>query len=530
MNTAQRTITQIMPIGITATEAESKKIRIAAYCRVSSDSSDQEQSFAAQVRYYTQAISQMTGAELVDIYADEAISGRGTEKREDFNRLIADCKKGKIDRILTKSVSRFARNTVDCLHTVRMLSELGVSVMFEKEHIDTATMTSEVLLAMSGTQAQDESISHGNNMRWSYERRMKDGNFLGCKSPYGYDLQGCAMLVINEKEAEIVLLIGNLYLSGMGKQRIADYLNDNGIEYRNGRKWTAFIIHYILNNERYVGDALLQKKITTKEYPPRKIHNDGSVAQYYVQNSHPAIMPREMREAILALQAQRRGEVIKTGGHALSKMLRCADCGHAYRRVKTKKQIVWKCAYQVAGRSDCTAIAVREDDVCQAMIDVINKLHDSREALLIPLIARMEEMQSKVNGTEIKIYEVDSEIAVLSKQSLVVAELLSSGILDPSDFTAQNNELNNKISELRRKRRELLKQNENDDQLAELRELCDMLEAMDGEMTEYDEDTIRSIIRHATVLSSTEIRIHLHGGLEVTERLPQYYNRRCKHA
>ena len=158
--------------------------------------------------------------------ADEGISGRGTAKRDDFNRLIADCKKGKIDRIITKSVSRFARNTVDCLQTVRMLSKLGVTVCFEKEHIDTAYMTSEVILALSGTQAQDESVSHGNNMKWSYTNAMKSGNFLGTVATYGYTLINRSTVIINEEEAKVVRMIKDMYLSGMGLQKIVEAIRE----------------------------------------------------------------------------------------------------------------------------------------------------------------------------------------------------------------------------------------------------------------------------------------------------------------
>ncbi len=178
------------------------------------------------VTYLTEMIERLSDSTLVDIYADEGISGRSTAKREDFNRLIADCKKGRIDRIITKSVSRFARNTVDCLQTVRTLSKLGVTVCFEKEHIDTAYMTSEVLLALSGTQAQDESISHGNNMRWSYINAMKSGNFLGTIATYGYTLIDRGTVSINEDEAAVVRMIKDMYLSGMGLQkncRLSEY-------------------------------------------------------------------------------------------------------------------------------------------------------------------------------------------------------------------------------------------------------------------------------------------------------------------
>lgn len=524
---AQRTVTKITP-NATAVQ-EPTKLRTAAYCRVSTDSSDQEHSFAAQVKYYTEMLEKLPDSTLVDIYADEGISGRGTAKREDFKRLIADCKKGKIDRVITKSVSRFARNTVDCLETVRMLSKLGVTVCFEKEHIDTAHMTSEVLLALSGTQAQDESVSHGNNMRWSYTNAMKSGNFLGMIATYGYTLINRGTVIINEEEAKVVRMMKDMYLSGMGLQKIANYLNTHGIKRRNGKPWNTMSVKYVLTNERYVGDALLQKTITTFEYPPRKIRNDGSQPQYYVENCLPAIFTREERAAILALMEQRGIKGRKTGGHPLSKLLRCSECGHSYRRIVTQTDVLWRCAYRSSGKTDCTIYTVREEDVCQAFITAIGKLRTSSESILVPLIERLEAMQSKVNGTMVKISAIDKEIAVLSRQSLVIAELLNQGILEPSDFAAQSNELTQQIFDLRVKRRQLLAVNETDDMLNALRELADMLEDMETEMADYDEDIVRAIIKNATVISETEIRIHLHGGLTVTEYLPKYYSRRCKH-
>ena len=524
MQQTQRTITTILP---KERQETAPVIRTAAYCRVSTDSSDQEQSFAAQVKYYTEAIGKIENSTLVDIYADEGISGRGTAKREDFNRLIADCKKGKIDRILTKSVSRFARNTVDCLQTVRMLADLGVSILFEKEQLDTAKMSSEVLLAMSGTQAQDESISLGNNMRWSYEQRMKKGEFLGTFPAYGYNLIGCATATVDHTEAQVVRLIADLYLSGMGKQRIANYLNEKQIPRRRGKKWNAFAVDYILNNERYVGDALLQKHITTTEYPPRKILNDGTQAQYYVENCLPAILSREQREAILALQKKRRTDN-QGGGHPLSKLLRCPACGYAYRRAQKAFGAVWQCAGRVSGKSECELYTVRETDVYEALVRMVNKLWSNRDEILRPLISRMETLQSKANGTEIKVYQIDKEIAVLSRQSLVIADLLASGILDPADFTAQSNALSEKISGLRAKRREHLRQSETDDQINAMRELYEMLSDLECEQTEYDEEMMRAMIDRITVRSDTELQIHMKCGLTLTEELPKYYTGRCR--
>lgn len=236
-------------------------MRVAAYCRVSSDSSDQLHSFAAQVQYYTKFISENEHMELADIYADEGITGTKTAKRDDFNRLVADCKKGRIDRVLTKSVSRFARNTADALMYARLLKEYGVSILFEKENIDTAYMSSELLLALSGAQAQEESISISKNMRWSVERRMKSGTYLSGSTPYGYELKDGEFRIV-ESEAEIVRLIFKSYLSGMGKKSIAKMLNDTKAPKNSGlNTWTVSTVSYILNNERYIGDALFSKKI-----------------------------------------------------------------------------------------------------------------------------------------------------------------------------------------------------------------------------------------------------------------------------
>ncbi len=225
-------------------------LRVAAYCRVSSDSSDQLHSFAAQVQHYTKFISDNERMELADIYADEGITGTKTANRDDFNRLIADCKKGKIDRVITKSVSRFARNTADSLMYARLLKEYGVSILFEKENIDTAYMSSELLLALSGAKAQEESISISKNMRWSIKNRMKAGTFIASHTAYGYKLVN-GEYVIDESEAKIVKLIFKSFLSGMGKKSIADMLNNMDIPKRiDGVPWQISTVEYILTNER----------------------------------------------------------------------------------------------------------------------------------------------------------------------------------------------------------------------------------------------------------------------------------------
>ena len=509
-------------------KCEEKLIRVAAYCRVSSDSTDQQHSFAAQVKHYTEFIGENPKWSLADIYADEGITGTSMSKRDEFNRMIADCKRGKIDRIITKSVSRFARNTVDCLNTVRMLSGLGISVMFEKEHIDTAKMSSEILLAMAGTQAQDESISISGNMRWSYEKRMKSGEFVGCRAPYGYDLKD-GTLVINEHEAEIIRIIFDMFLSGVSKPKIAEYLNENKVLPKYGQiPWCTVTVTYILNNERYIGDALLQKKYTTDTFPFTKKFNHGERAMYYVENSHPAIIAKNQFEAVKTLQQHRKHErIIKQ--HKLSKLLICKDCGSIYRRIEINNVLYWKCSCKGRGESQCTSIFLTEENVCRALIRMINILQQNYDQILKPMITALELLQSKANGTQHKVYEVDKEIAETNTQIHLLSQLQLQGILDPSDFAAQSNELSNKVYQLRAERMKLLRQNDADDNLLKLKEVAETIAYMDKELTEYDEDLIRSIVEKIIVKSSTEIEIHLFGGLIITEHLPSK-KRRCKEA
>ena len=226
-------------------------LRVAAYCRVSSDSSDQLHSYAAQIRKYTEEIGQHDGWKLVDIYADEGLTGTRMEQREDFNRMMTDCRKGRIDKVLVKSVSRFARNTKDCLAALRELMGLGVNVYFEKENINTETLTTELMVSVSGALAQQESISTSQNQRISYKRRMERGEFITCKAPYGYRIRDGKNLEIHEKEAAIIRLIFTRYLAGESTTEIAAALTDMGLRTRDGKEqWNTFAVSYILRNEK----------------------------------------------------------------------------------------------------------------------------------------------------------------------------------------------------------------------------------------------------------------------------------------
>lgn len=264
-----------------AQRPEAQKLRVAAYCRVSSDSSDQMNSFAAQLNYYTALISGKENWTMVDLYADAGISGTSAKKRPDFQRLLSDCRKGRIDKILVKSISRFARNATDCLETIRELKAIGVGVYFEEQNIDTSNMTGELLTSMFSAIAQKESESISGNMRWSYQRRMQRGTYIPPTLPYGYILNDGA-IEIDETRADVIRRIFAEYLAGNSTETIADGLTVDEIPCRyGGTHWNSATIRYIISNEKYTGNSVWQKYYTTDTLPYRHPRNRGQKELYY---------------------------------------------------------------------------------------------------------------------------------------------------------------------------------------------------------------------------------------------------------
>lgn len=320
-----------------AEKPKNAQLRVAAYTRVSSDSDDQLNSFAAQNRYYAELISGKAEWRMVDIYADEGITGTSAAKREDFQRMMADCRRGLIDQILVKSISRFARNTKDCLEAVRELKELGVNVRFGREGIDTANVSSELITAIYAAFAQKESESISGNMRWSYQRRMESGEFNTCRAPWGFRLDGKS-LAVHEDEAEIVRRIFLEYLSGRNPREIAEILN---AEDTSGRIWKYKAVDYILQNERYAGNALLQKRYTTATLPKRQKINHGEREMYYVEDSNEAIIPQELFDRAKELRQRRGvGQAITHG--RLCVRMRCS-CGSRIRAKQVNGRWYWCC-------------------------------------------------------------------------------------------------------------------------------------------------------------------------------------------
>lgn len=504
-----------------------KKTRLAAYCRVSSDSTDQLHSFAAQIRYYSDHTKKHPEYELVDIYADRGLTGTEMKKRGELLRMIGDCKKGLIDRIVVKSVSRFARNTEELLVTLRMLTDLGVSVYFEEQGIDTDKLNMEMIVTFPGMAAQQESANISGNMRWSYQKRMQSGDF-NCNCPaYGFNLVN-GQMGVNESEAAVVRRIFDLYLQGVGMQAIANRLNADGIPRRYGHtRWHLGTIQYILANERYMGDALLQKKFTTETLPFRRIQNNGQFPKYHVENSNPPIVRREIYEA-----AQARMRSRQTGGsrrivYPMSAKLKCPDCGRCFRRLVTAGTAYWTCSGQSSGATDCVRRRVREEAVYEAFTDMVFKLHSNRQALLGTLIRQIEAMQSRTSRSQERIHQIDREIADLGAKNQIVSKLHTDGILNAADYAKQAAEIGNSITALRIERRQKLLADEDNHLLTELRELDTLLEEFDT-TTEFDNTLFVQIVQSITVNSNAQLTFRLLGGIELTENICE--RGRCRSA
>ena len=379
---------------------------------MSTDQDEQLSSYENQVNYYREYILKHEDYELVDIYADEGISATNTKKRDAFNRLIQDCRDGKVDRILVKSISRFARNTLDCIKYVRELKELGIGVTFEKENIDSLDSKGEVLLTILSSLAQDESRSISENSTWGIRKKFERGvvqvnttNFMG------YDKDEKGNLIINHEQANVVRYIFDRFLEGYSPEFISKELREQEIPGCTGKaKWCPSAIWKMLQNEKYKGDALLQKTYTVDFLTKKRIYNDGQVNQYYIENNHEPILDREKWE-IVQLEIARRKKfreqhklqfyIMQKENNSFTTKVFCAECGSAFGRknwtTSRGKRKVWQCnnRYRIKGQVGCLNNHIDEEMLEKAVMMAVSILKENRELL-----------QSKWN----KLIETDSRL------------------------------------------------------------------------------------------------------------------------
>ena len=496
-------------------------LRVAAYCRVSSDSSDQLHSYAAQIHYYTDMIQNHDGWELVDVYADEGITGTRMDKREDLNRLLTDCRKGKIDKVLVKSISRFARNTRDCLASLRELSRLGVSVQFEKENIDTGTLTTELMVSVSGSLAQQESVSISQNQRMSYQRRMERGEFITCKAPFGYRLIDGKRLEVISDEAKLVRWMFNAYLSGHSLEWIAEQMTKTGVSTTDGKPyWQCTTVLYTLTNEKYMGDSLCQKTFTTA-FPFTQRQNHGEADQYYIENTHPAIITKGTFEKVQELLRQKSNrQKIPRQIYPLSRKVYCGQCGTPFaRRVGKSGLVVWVCRKHDKGASKCTMGRIPESALYAAFVGMYNKLKQNAGIVLLPALKQMEELRDALQRDDPAMLAVNRAIAQASEQSHRVSQLQAAGLLDADACAAKFNEINARLAQLRAERRRLLQNEDIDDAIDALQRTADLIQCGPERLEGFDEGLFHDLVERIVVESQTCVRFCLRGGLELTEQL-----------
>lgn len=393
MNKGDRAVTCIPPTKSRPSINQIKpnsRLRVAAYARVSTDSEEQLSSYEAQVDYYTQYIQNNPDWDFIGIFTDEGISATNTKKRDGFNRMISDALAGKIDRIITKSVSRFARNTVDTLTTVRELKSKGVEVYFEKENIYTMDSKGELLITIMSSLAQEESRSISENVTWGQRKRFQDGKVnMPFSSFLGYRRGSDGLPEIAPKEAEIVRRIYRQFLEGATYGDIARQLMDDGIPSpRNYKEWPKSTIKSILSNEKYKGDALLQKKFTVDFLNKKMKINEGEVPQYYVENSHPAIVSKKIFD-LAQHEIQMRSEKARTSSsrHCFSSKLRCECCGGYYgskvwHSTSKYRKTLWQCNHKFNNGERCMTPHIYESELLHICLDVENQLISDRSIII----------------------------------------------------------------------------------------------------------------------------------------------------
>ena len=451
MMPAARTVTMIPATRNPMTRQtvlERCKRRVAGYARVSTDSDEQFTSYAAQIDYYTQYIKSHDDWEFVKVYTDEGISGLNTRHREGFNQMIEDALAGKIDLIVTKSVSRFARNTVDSLVTIRKLKDVGCECFFEKENIFTFDGKGELLLTIMSSLAQEESRSISDNVTWGQRKRFADGKVsMPYKQFLGYEKGDDGLPKVVPEQAETVRHIYDLFMSGMTTFMVAKQLTAEEIPTPSGKtKWSASTVESILTNEKYKGDAILQKRFTVDFLQKKMKVNEGEVPQYYVENSHEAIVSPELFDQVQEEMERRKklGRRYRSGS-LFSCRIVCGDCGEFYgpkvwNSTSKYRRVIWQCNAKFKGEHRCATPHLTEEAIKEKFIGAYNQLIPDRDQL----IADCRVMQAALTDCS----EIDREIDSVMQETEVVAAMVqkcvdenSQTALDQSAFLARYNSL-----------------------------------------------------------------------------------------
>ncbi len=445
---------------------------------------------------------------LVDIYADEGITGTVIEKRDEFKRLIKDCKNKKIDRVLVKSVTRFARNSLECIETVRALKSYGTSIFFENDNIDTERMNSEMILYIKSAFAQNESMSASKRMQTSYRMRMADGTFNTTNAPYGYRLISGKLIVV-ESEAENVREIFNLYLSGMGANKIFYTMLSRGIKDLSTNQ-----IRYILSNEKYMGDSIFQKYYTPMVLPLRTKENRGELPKYHYEATHEPIVSKELFDRVQEIIKQKATRTEKVNKNEFySGKIRCRHCGWVYKKITRNSGRYWVCSKKSLRNAECHSSSYSDAELDNAFVIMINTLKANSKVLVDETLSQLIALKTKINKGNNAITEIDIEVASLGEQKNMYTELYTSKIIPDIIYFEKVDRLERQIAELRSRRLKLLNEDEEESCIEKLRELQRVLSCIDG-LRGMDEDLFSQIVKTIYIEENGSITFKLKCELE----------------
>lgn len=507
---------------------EHRRLRVAAYCRVSTEQEQQQNSYEAQVQYYTQYIQSNPDWAFAGIFADDGKTGTNTEHRSDFHRLLEECRKGNIDLILTKSVARFARNTVDSIVTIRELKALGVAVYFETEHINTLESQGEMLIAVLSSQAQEESHSISTNVTWGFKRKFEKGEIqVNYKRFMGITKDIYGNLTIDEKEASVVRNVFFWYLRGDSCNEIKHKLEQRGIKTVSGKDtWDASTILRMLSNEKYMGDALLQKTYTPNFLTHKSEVNMGQRKQYYVENALPAIVPKSIYYMVQQEKARRaKVKGSYSSQYALTERLVCGECGKRYRRTtwsnprrKQEKKVVWRCTNRLQnGTKFCKESPTIEEEALHRAImkGLAEVLYCDDEVQFKEELKKdvLNAMADLCGGTTPE--EIDRTIDNLQKELLKYAALAAKEDINSRKYDDKFKMIAKQIEELKNQKKDLVKLSrkkvEFEGQVAEIDRFMEGLKHAE----EYDDVLVRQMVREIRVLSKERAVMELNTGQQI---------------
>ena len=520
------------------TTTVTKQLRVAAYCRVSTKEEEQASSYEAQCEYYTDKIMSNKEWTMAGIFADEGITGTSTKKRTEFLRMIRQCKQKKIDLILTKSIQRFARNTLDCINYTRILRQLGIGVLFEKENINSLPPDSEFMITMYGAMAQSESESISGNIRRGRQMHAKVGTLkIPCHWLYGYKKDADGKFCIVPEQAEVVREIYERYKDGASLRNLKDWLEENQIKTVLGTAdWSISVIKGILTNEKYCGDVLLQKTFCTDVISKKIVKNVGQMAQYYMPDHHEAIVSREQYNAVKAEMARRSalrspskeavtGRSCYTSKYALSDRLFCGECGTLYRRktrnVKGNIYHEWRCISRLEyGKKYChESPTLREIPLQSAILAAINSAMSNKAALVdrIKNVVSLELLP--VQGQTMSLADIERRLTQFDEQfQQLLAEAIDAD--DKEACNAQFTEILTEQTALKKQKETILQSSTDADHVCtRMKQAEQAIENTAQTITEWNENAVRQIVERVTVLSADEVLVRIKGGAEIKQRL-----------